>query len=96
MKAIWLMTTPREHDYMIKNQGRMSWKRHTILNPLKMPTYEQLVDMTNGELIKRIQLALDQLVELANQGESTIASTKVYQAYEGERLKRLKVAHKKL
>ena len=48
-----------------------------------MPTYEQLVDMTNGEIIKRIQLALDQLIELAKQGENTTEGTQIYQAYEG-------------
>jgi len=61
-----------------------------------MPTYEQLVDMTNGELIKRIQLVFDHLVEAGQQGESTTEGTKVFQAYNGERLKWLKVAHHKL
>ena len=65
-------------------------------NILKMPTYEELVEMTNGDLMKCLASALKQLNETAKEGKSTIEKIHIYGAYETERLKRLKVVSKQL
>ena len=65
-------------------------------NVLKMPTYEELVEMTNGDLIKCLTLALNQLNEAAKEGKSTFEKMSIYDAYEAERLKRLDVVSNRL
>ena len=65
-------------------------------NILRMPTYEELAEITNGELMKCLALALDQLNETAKEGKSTIEKMNIYGAYEAERLKRLKIVSKRL
>ncbi len=65
-------------------------------NILKVPTYEELVEMTNGDLMKRLALALVQLNEAAKEGKNTIEKIKIYKIYETERLKRLELVSKRL
>jgi len=58
-------------------------------NPLKMPTYDELVGLSNGELTKRLQLALRQLLDYEEPGEGLTQARKIYEAYNRERQKRL-------
>lgn len=58
-------------------------------NPLKMPTYDELVALSNGELSKRIQLALKQLIKYEELCDSLTQARRVYEAYNRERQKRL-------
>jgi len=63
-------------------------------NPLKMPTYDELVALSNGELVKRMQLALKQLIQYEAPGEGLTKARKVYQAYRREREKRMLVGRR--
>ena len=63
-------------------------------NILNMPTYDELVEMPNGELMKCLASAKDQLSE-ANKA-TTFAKTQIYRAYNAERLKRLQVVSKSM
>ena len=60
-------------------------------NPLKMPTYDELVALSNGELSKRIQLALKQLIKYEKFCDNLIEARRVYETYSRERQKRLLV-----
>jgi hypothetical protein len=57
-------------------------------NTLMMPTYNQLVKLPDVELIKRVGLALGQLDEAEDQGESKTDKARIYQAYKNELTKR--------
>jgi len=65
-------------------------------NILKIPTYEELVEMPNGELMKCLASSLSQLNESAKEGKNTTEKVRIYGAYETERVKRLDVVSKKL
>lgn len=65
-------------------------------NILKMPTYEELVEMPNGELMKCLASSLSQLNESAKEGKNTTEKIRIYGAYETERVKRLDVVSKNL
>jgi hypothetical protein len=65
-------------------------------NILKMPTYEELIEMPNGELMKCLASSLSQLNESAKEGKNTTEKVRIYGAYETERVKRLDVVSKKL
>jgi hypothetical protein len=60
-------------------------------NPLKMPAYDELVALSNGELVKRMQMALKQLIQIEVPGEGLTKARKVYEAYRREREKRMLV-----
>jgi hypothetical protein len=60
-------------------------------NPLKMPMYEELVALSNGELVKRMQLALKQLIQFEAPDEGFTKARKVYETYRREREKRMLV-----
>ena len=60
-------------------------------NPPKMPTYDELVALSNGELSKRIQLALKHLIKYEELCDSLTQTRRVYEAYNRERQKRLLV-----
>ncbi|MBA3868000.1 MAG: hypothetical protein H0X30_02490 [Anaerolineae bacterium] len=60
-------------------------------NPIKMPTYDELVGLSNGELSKHIQLALKQLIKYEELCDSLTQTRRVYEAYNRERQKRLLV-----
>jgi hypothetical protein len=57
-------------------------------NTLMMPTYNQLVKLPDVELIKRVSLALGQLDEAEDQGQSKTDKARIYQAYKNELAKR--------
>ena len=65
-------------------------------NILKMPTYDELIEMPNGELMKCLTASLKQLNESAKEGKNTTEKVRIYGAYETERVKRLDVVSKKL
>lgn len=58
-------------------------------NPLKMPPYDELVGLSNGELTKRLRLALRQLLGYETLGEGLTQARRIYEAYNRERQKRL-------
>jgi hypothetical protein len=57
-------------------------------NTLNMPSNSELVSLSDGELVKRIGLALHQLDKAEERGENTTEKTKIYQAYKNELAKR--------
>ena len=59
--------------------------------PLKMPTYDELAALSNGELVKRMQLALNHLVQYENRSDGYFLARRIYEAYHREREKRLLV-----
>ena len=65
-------------------------------NILIMPTYQQLVEMPNGELMKCHAASLKLLNESSKEGKNTTEKVRIYGAYETERVKRLKVVSKRL
>jgi hypothetical protein len=58
-------------------------------NPLKMPPYEELVALSNGELTKRMRIALRQLVKYEKPSEELTETQNIYEAYSREWQKRL-------
>jgi hypothetical protein len=67
-----------------------------LLNNLTLPTDEELIKLSNGDLIKCITLTLDRLNKASTHGENTSAKAQIYQAYEDERLKRQKLVQQRL
>ena len=65
-------------------------------NILIMPTYQELVEMPNCELMKCLSASLKLLNESAKEGKNTTEKVLIYGAYETERVKRLKVVSKRL
>ncbi len=63
-------------------------------NSLKMPTYDELVGLSNGELTRRTRLALKQLLGYENPCEDRTEAEKIYEAYNREWQKRLLVGKK--
>lgn len=59
-----------------------------MLNTLKMPTYNELVGLSDVELVKCIGLALGQFYKAEGQGENTTEKSKIYQVYKNELAKR--------
>ena len=59
--------------------------------PPKMPTYDELVALSNGELVKRMQLALKQLIGYENRSDGYFLARRIYEAYHREREKRMLV-----
>jgi hypothetical protein len=55
---------------------------------LKILTYSELVELSDSELIKRVEVALDRLDKSKQQGKSTADSARMYQVYENELAKR--------
>ena len=66
-----------------------------ILNPLKMLTYEEIVELANGELTQRIDLAFNQLIESARHHENITEKVQIYQTCYNERIKRLTFVKRK-
>ena len=59
-----------------------------------MPTYDELIELSNGELTKCIRIAKDGVDKMRQGHQSTTEKQLIYQAYDNERLKRLKLARK--
>ena len=60
----------------------------------KMPTDEELTELSRAELSKHLKSILHQLVEDAKQDKNTSENTEIYLAYQKEYLKRLGIAKK--
>jgi|KBSSwiStaDraftv2_1062776.scaffolds.fasta_scaffold3838892_1 hypothetical protein len=59
-----------------------------------MPTYDELIELSNGELTKCIRIAKDGVDKMRHDHQSTTEKQLIYRAYDNERLKRLKLARK--
>lgn len=57
-----------------------------------MPTYEELVELSNSELSNCIQIANDVVVQTRQEHQPTLEKELICRAYTNERLKRLKLA----
>jgi hypothetical protein len=60
-------------------------------NPLKMPSYDELVALSNGELTRRIHSVLRQLLTYEQPCKSLTEAERIYAAYKREWEKRLLV-----
>ena len=60
-----------------------------------MPTYEELVELSNGDLSKCIQIADDVVAKMQLLHQPTFEKELICQAYINERLKRLKLVQRK-
>lgn len=60
-------------------------------NEPKMPNYDELVGLSNGELTKRTRLALKRLLGYQNQCKELNDARKIYETYKREQQKRLLV-----
>ena len=61
-------------------------------NPLKRPNYNELVELSNGDLTKRIRTARDVVNKALREHQPTTEKENIWQDFEDERLKRLKLA----
>lgn len=59
-----------------------------MFNTLKMPTYNELIGLSDVELIRRVYSALGQVDSAEDRGESTTEKTKIYMVYKNELAKR--------
>ena len=59
-----------------------------MLNTITMPSYNELVALSDAELVKRIGLALSQFYKAEDQGENTTEKSKIYLVYKNELAKR--------
>ena len=59
-----------------------------MLNSLKMPTYDELIGLSDRELIRRVFSALGQVDQAEDQGQGTTEKTKIYMVYKNELAKR--------
>lgn len=59
------------------------------MNINHVPTYYELVDLSNGELTDCIKKALENLQAAKKRGEDTTEKEKIYWAFQEERLKRV-------
>ena len=59
-----------------------------MFTSLKMPTYKKLLELSDKELAKCVNEALDQLRQAEEQGETATEKTKIYMLYKNELTKR--------
>lgn len=59
-----------------------------MFTSLKMPTYKTLLELSDKELTKCVNEALDQLRQAEEEGETTVEKTKIYLLYKNELTKR--------
>ena len=59
-----------------------------MFTSLKMPTYKKLLDLSDKELIKCVNEALDELRQAEEQGETATEEIKIYMLYKNELAKR--------
>ena len=58
----------------------------------KLPTYEEVVGLSNGQLVKCMQKLNDQINQARTHYKSTDQLARFYRVYEDEWLKRIKLA----
>ena len=63
----------------------------------KALNHREIVSLPNVELSKRCKTALDEFIQAVRQGNEKVImeKTRIYQAYEDERLKRLDITRNK-
>ena len=59
-----------------------------MFTSLKIPTYRKLLELSDRELMKCVNEALDQLRQAEEQGETTTEKIKIYMLYKNELTKR--------
>lgn len=64
--------------------------------PLKMPTQDELAELSHVELNECIHVAFDQWVEAMRRGEEAAEKKAIHKAYDTEQFKRLKRVEKYL
>ena len=64
--------------------------------PLKMPSKDELAEISHTELSERIQLAFDQWMDASKQGKNADEAKAIHRAYDDELLRRLKRVKKYL
>ncbi len=57
---------------------------------LKMPSYDELADLSHAELIRRVRMAKYDLEQSRERGEVTSEKARIYHILEHERVNRLK------
>ena len=67
----------------------MSWVQ-AVTNHLRMPTEDELAEMSHSELHECIRVAFYQWQEMRRLGEDTVERKHIFYAYDNELLKRLK------
>jgi hypothetical protein len=55
---------------------------------LKMPTYKELIELSDAELTECIALALTEIDNAEERGQPTAEKMKIYQAYKNELARR--------
>ena len=60
-----------------------------------MPTYIELIELSNGDLTTCIRIASEAVDKAQRKHELTTEKDLIYQAYDNERLKRLALAKRK-
>ena len=73
----------------IENGVNQSPGETLMSNQFNMPTYEEIVALSNGELTKRISEIEQAINATRESGESTSQGTRVYKVYEEEWVKRM-------
>jgi len=66
-----------------------------VSNQFNIPTYEELVALSNAELMKRIREIENAINAASARGESTVWGIYVHKVYEEEQVKRVALARKK-
>lgn len=65
------------------------------MNINQMPTYNELVELSNGDLTTCTRQALENLQAAKNSGHDTTDREKIYWAFQEERLKRMDLGGKR-
>ena len=55
-----------------------------------LPNYSEIIKMSNSELARRTKAALDTFMQTIKQGGNVAEKAQLYNAYQDERLKRIK------
>ena len=71
-----------------RKHSQLVWGITIMPTPLKMPTYTELVGLSDAELVTRIGLALSQYYKAEDLGENLTEKSKVYDVYKNELAKR--------
>lgn len=64
--------------------------------PIKMPTKDELAEISHAELSERIQLAFEQWLNASKQGKNADEAEAIHRAYDDELLRRLRRVKKYL
>lgn len=65
-----------------------------MMNINRIPTYNELIELSNGDLTVCVKKALENLQAAKARGEDTTIKEKIYWAFQEERLKRINLGKK--